>query len=367
MARARRRPSAPLIERLYEEPWRFDVYQAVRILEEVHRAEGFAVEPVGEGEDAAREAVRFVHDVSLAFPASALKAVDPPRRKGDPARLVQTFIGLAGALGPLPRPVTERIIEGLKRGDRGFAAFLDIVNHRLASLMVRVKRKHRVALDPVAPRDSHFAGYLFALMGLGMAPLRDRMALEDQALLRHAGLIVARPRSAVGLERLVADHFAVHARVLPFDGAWHAIPPGQATRLSARPGAGTGLNNALGRDAVLGPRYWDQQTGVVLRLGPLAFDRYLDFLPGTRDGLAAGDGFGALKPLVAFYAGLDLGVRLTLVCAREERPPARLTARADARGDRPGMRLGWTSWLGRPPRHGPHPRATIRLQAPGGV
>lgn len=363
MARARRRPSAPLIERLYEEPWRFDVYQAARILEEVRRAEGLAVEPLGEGEDPEREALRFVHEVSFAFPASALKAVEPPRRKSDPARVTQAFIGLAGALGPLPRPVSERVIAGLKRGDGAFAAFLDIVNHRLASLMVRAKRKHRVALDPVPPGDSHFAGYLFALMGLGLAPLRDRMAVEDRALLRHAGLIVARPRSAVGLERLVADQFAVPARVEPFDGAWHAIPAGQLTRLGARAGA----NAALGRDAVLGPRYWDQQTGLVLRLGPLSFDRFLDFLPGARDGTPEGEGFAALKPLVAFYAGLEYAVRVTLVCAPEERPAARLTARPDGARDRPGMRLGWTSWLGPRPRDGRAPEASIRLRAAGGA
>ena len=368
MARPSRRPSAPLIDQLYEEPWRFEPYEAVRILEEVRRGEGVPTEPLGDGEDPRREAVRFEHAVSFSFPASALKAVEPPRGKRGAARLVQSFIGLAGALGPLPRPVTEKLLENEKRGDGAMRAFLDIFNHRLAALMVRMRRKHRVALDPVPPQDSHFARYLFSFMGLGLEPLRDRTALEDRALLSYGGLVVQRPRSAAGLERIVADHFGVPVSVRPFDGAWHDLPVQARTALGTR----LGRNAGLGREAVLGGRYWDQQTGFVLRIGPVPLDRFTDFLPAPRGRPEAeGVAFTALKPLARFYAGQEYAIRLNLVCAGGERPVARLgtgkgpeQSKAGAEGAG-GMRLGWTSWLSSQPAGTDDDQVTVRLQAVG--
>jgi len=355
MAGPRRRTPPPLIDQLYEEPWKFDVYQAVRILEEVRRGEGVPTEALGDGEDPRREAVVFEHDVSFAFPASPLKGAEPPRTKRGAARLIQNFIGLAGALGPLPRPFTERLLENEKRGDRGFRVFLDIFNHRLAALMVRMRRKHRIALEPTPPQDSHFARYLFSFMGLGLDHLRDRTVLEDRALLRYGGLIAQRPRSAAGMERILEDHFDVPVAVEPFDGAWHVLPDHQRTGLGLR----LGRNQLLGRDATLGARYWDQQTGFVLKIGPLPLDRFLDFLPPPRgQPEAAGVAYRALKPLARFYAGLEYGIRLNLICAAQERPLARLGTG--------GMRLGWTSWLASAPAALDDAQVTVRLQSAGG-
>lgn len=93
----------PLKDWLFAEGYKFDFFQAVRLLEilnpECHSA--------GEGSDPLKEAVRFRSNNSLGFPASDVQEVAPPTEQGHPARMIVNFLGLAGAHGPLPHPFTE--------------------------------------------------------------------------------------------------------------------------------------------------------------------------------------------------------------------------------------------------------------------
>src|SRR5690606_35714064 len=130
MAGTRRRTAAALIRRLLREPHRFDFFQAVRLLEFMQPGR----EPVGGGRAAGREAVRFRSAHSLAFPASDVVEINPPRAEGDVPEMTVSFIGLAGANGPLPRPFAELVVERIARKDRGLRDFLDIFHHRLISL-----------------------------------------------------------------------------------------------------------------------------------------------------------------------------------------------------------------------------------------
>jgi type VI secretion system protein ImpH len=326
--------NSPVDEWLYDEPYRFDFFQAVRLLELADEARG----PVGEGAEPAREAVRFKSAVGLAFPASDVAEVE--RRSGGgahgaAARMTVNFMGLAGALGPLHTPSTELIIESAWNRDTAFRDFLDIFNHRLVSLLYRIRKLHRVGLDHVPPGEDSLATQLYSVVGLGTENLRGRMQVKDRALLFYAGLIGQQPRSMTGLERLLADYFRVGVRGRQFVGRWLALEEGQWTRIGA-----TGQNRGLGRDALVGTRVWEQQGAFELSLGPLKLDEFLDFLP-------TGWAFRPLCDLVRFYVGdeADFSFRLTLKAS--EIPSASLGgtqggARLSAKD---GARLGWTSRL----------------------
>ena len=69
----------PLARTLFEEPYRFDFFQAVRLLGRLRAGR----EPVGGEGHPGREVVRFRARPSLAFPASEVHALDPPA-EGDP-------------------------------------------------------------------------------------------------------------------------------------------------------------------------------------------------------------------------------------------------------------------------------------------
>jgi type VI secretion system protein ImpH len=311
---------------LFAEGWRFELSQAVRLLE---RMAGEAV-PVGEGTEPEREAVRFSSRVGFDFPASEIQEVELPATPGEPARMTVNVMGLAGALGPLPAPFSELLLERLGAKDPALRDFLDIFNHRLVSMLHRARKRVRPGLSWDRPDREGFSRAAFALMGLGTEGARGRMAVEDRALLQYTGLLARRGRSAVGIEAMLADYFGVGVRCTQFVGRWLVLDGDQRTALGA---AGTSGRNqqlsALGSGAALGGRVWDQAAGVELTLGPLSLGQFLDFLP-------IGRGFRSLVQLVRFTVGddLDFDVRLALQAA--EVPPCRLGC---------GPRLGWSAWL----------------------
>ena len=313
----------PVADLLFEEGWRFDFHRAVRILEIL----GNGAVPAGEGADASAEPVRFRSAVGFDFPPSEVAEVeaDPPGEHVP--RMVVTFLGLAGAHGPLPPPYAELIVERLKRRDTALRDFLDIFNHRLVSLLYRVRKLRRIGFDPRPPDRTPFADLLRAIMGMGTGGLADRMATPDRSLLFYTGLLAQQPRSMAGLENLLRHFFGVPVRGRSLRGRWIDLAEDQITRIGA-----SGRNRGLGRDTVLGTRVWDQEAGIELVLGPMGMDRFAEFLP---DGRA----HPMLRALIRFYGNEDFDADLTLLLRGDEVPGARL-------GLRTGSRLGWTSWLG---------------------
>lgn len=336
-------------EGLFAESERFSFVQAVRILERLYPQRT----PVGEEIETGSEVVRFKSSPSLAFPPSEIRALRPPRA-GGAAEMEVGFLGLAGALGPLPTSFTERILERVRRGDATARDFLDLFNHRLVSLFFRAREKYRPPLSSRPPDEGRVAGCLYALEGLGTPGLRGRMGVRDRSLLYYAGLLVGTQRSMVGLERMLGHYFETTARVEPFLGAWYSLSDDQLTRLGSTESETAGQNRALGSTAVLGRRVWDQQAVFELRLGPLTYRQLLELLP-------ASPGYGTLCALVRFYVGDELDFRFRLVVAAAEVPATRLGRAGDARlgwsarldsaraeprlGGSGGSRLGWTSWL----------------------
>jgi len=309
---------------LFSEGWRFELYQAIRLLEKM--APGTV--PVGEGQEPDREAIRFISRVAFDFPASEVQGIELPHAEGDPVRMTVNALGLAGALGPLPAPFSELLLQRNAAKDTAFRDFLDIFNHRLISLLHRAKKRHRPGLAWDRPDREPFARAAFGLMGLGTEGVRNRMDLEDRTLLQYTGLVARRAKSIVGLELIVADHFGVEVHSRQMIGRWLEIGDDQRTAIGVTEGRNNELT-ALGAGAVLGAKVWDQQAAFELRLGPLTLGQFLDFLP-------IGRGYKSLRQLIRFYAGdeLDCDVRLTLKAG--EVPGCRLGA---------APRLGWSSWL----------------------
>lgn len=323
---------ASLREWLLHEPYRFEFYQAVRLLEafrphallpgEVHRTE--------------HEPVRFRSRVSLSFPASEVHDLDWTAAVPS---LTVNFLGLAGALGPLPTPYTEMILEAKARKDHSATDFLDIFNNRLVMLMYRARQAHEPALTARAPHEGAFAEHLFALIGLALKPTRKTLGFPAQRLLSYSGMLARQPRTAVGLEVLLADHFHIRARVRQFIGRWRSLDHSQWTTLGA-----AGANQELGAGAVLGTRAWDQSGSISITIGPLSLDRFRNFLPGAAV-------HAELSRITRFYLGIEHRAEARLVLERGEVPPTRLGQ----------TQLGFTSWLLAKPYHRSDPSVRVHL------
>jgi type VI secretion system protein ImpH len=328
-------PADALLAALARQPTAFDFFQAVELLERAFPDR----EPVGHFGDPEREVVHFRAPASLAFPSAEVTALHVPEDGGAPARMDVTFLGLTGPSGVLPRYYTEQVIVRNGAKDPTLRDFLDLFHHRWTSLFFRAWRKTRPhagggAAAAGAAEDGALGGgsawltsHLRSLVGIGTDELRARLPASDQVPLYYAALLLPRPRSALALERLLADYFDVPVAVEQFAGGWYPLAAGTQCALGE-----DGPSSLLGDGAVVGDEVHDPQGRVRLRVGPLTRARYDAFLP-------TGDAHEPLRALVRLFAGDDLDFELRLVLARDEVPACVLDA------DRPSPPLGWCTWL----------------------
>jgi len=331
-----RRKDIALSERLRQEPWRFEFFQAVRLLELMAQER----KPVGYDFPAEQEVVRFLALASRSFPAGSIARIGAGRADRDKPAAPQmqvAFMGLTGPAGVLPESYLELLLQ--RQRDRDFALrdFLDLFNHRTISLFYRAWEKYRF---PVSYERAHrtpgapdlFTGCLECLVGTGTRKLKGRLPFRDEVLLRYAGHFAHFPRSAVVLEAILANYLQVAVRVEQFVGRWLALDIEQRTAMpsAACPG---GRFNQLGVDLVIGTQVWDVQSTFRIRVGPLRHSMYASLLPGT-------EGLRQLMLLARMYAGPELDFEVQLVLEAAEVPRCRL-------GGRRGVvsHLGWNAWL----------------------
>lgn len=337
MAPESRRTDPSIEELLFREGFQFEFFQAVRLLERVFPERA----PVGRDARPDEEVVRFLVHNSLTFPPSSIHDLSRPEGEG-PATMAVAFMGLTGPSGVLPRHYTELVLEQSRRRDHAIARFFDIFNHRTISLFYRAWQKYRVPIAheqaslPGAAEDP-FTGSLYAHFGMGTPGLRGRLEVEDATFVFYAGLLAQQPRSAGALEGMLTDYFGVPAAVGQLRGQWLPIEEENRSRVgrAGRPGEDDrGAHNALGRTAVLGKRFWDQQAGFRLRLGPLGYEQFSELLPSGRR-------FGVLAQLTRFFVGQGLDFDVQLELKADDVPLCRLGDRTSA-----APRLGWSTWLG---------------------
>lgn len=324
MAANGRRPDTPLAKLLLDEPYRFEFFQAVRLLGMISPDRA----PVGRSNLPSREVVRFRTRVSLEFPPSQIHQIARPDNDGAeeaPPQMTVAFMGLTGPLGVLPNHYTELLLERTRYKDTALWDFLDMFNHRMISLFHRAWEKYRFAMAYERGADQ-FTEFLFHMVGIGTRGLRGRMSFPDQALLFYSGLVTQRPHSASAIEAVVGDFFSIAARVVQFSGQWLRLDDESLSRLGS-------ANSELGVNTVAGSRVWDSQSKFRLRLGPLGFEQFTAFLP-------TGNAFKPAGELVRFLAGMEFDFDVQPVLKAEEVPACILTTRAKRK-----PMLGWTSWL----------------------
>jgi type VI secretion system protein ImpH len=312
---------ASVEEWLLAEPWQFEYFQAIKLLELLNPDRASPAE----SSDPDAEVVRLSSRVTLEYPASEVQQITPPKSKGQPYQMYVNLLGTAGQYGPLPLPDTERILERVARRDSAMRDFLDIFNHRLLSLLLKIRKIHQPSMTAGQPHLDRTAFYLYSFFGLGNPALRNnRLGVPERSLLYYCGILSQHPRSASGLERFFSDYFGAKAIVKQLAGGWRYLESEHWTRIGF-----TGQNQVLGVSALIGKRYWDQAGVFEMGLGPIDINTFLDFLP-------IGSAFNSLLTLTRFYAGVDAEFRFRLTLRRREVPETRL---------RRNSRLGWTSWL----------------------
>jgi len=334
-------PSTTEIERLLlEHPGRFDFFQAVRLLMRLSPGR----QPVGRFINPHQEAVRFAAEPSLAFPPNT---IDEIHWDGVTPLMLVTFMGLTGPAGVLPRCYSAFLLARIRQRDRALADFLDLFNHRLISLFYRAWEKYRFGVSYERDGRDEVSKYLTCLVGLGTAGLENRLGIQDQRLLSYTGLLSLQTRSATALKHILEDYFDVPVEVEQFVGVWRELHTTDQCTFDD----GDSFSEQLGVAAVVGDAIWDQQSRIRLKIGPLAHERYLHFLP-------SGTAWEPLCELTRFFCGPDLEVEAQLILEQEEVPRCEL-----GKDDRAGPRLGWFTWMRSGPDFDRSPGDTVLLLA----
>jgi type VI secretion system protein ImpH len=339
MAAEGRRDSASIKDELFEHPARFEFFQAVRLLRKL-RSGDFRVAAA----DPSEELVRFRADISLAFPTAEITDLVAPGEQEPGAVMSVPFMGVASpsSFGSLPTRYVEQLLDEEREKNSAPRDFLDLFNHRIISLFFRAWEKYRLDAQYEADEDRrYYEQAIFSLIGMGTDGLRQRLRLDDRALLSRAGLLARTPMPATSLEGLLESYFDVPVSVEQFRATWYPLELDERNQLGA-------ANSTLGHDFVLGERVKLSQFKFRLLLGPLDWSRYQDFFPDA-------EGFGALDSLVRLAVTTEFDFETRIELREDEVPPLRLE-----RNPREACRLGWSTWLPRPEDAGDACDAVLR-------
>jgi len=174
-----------------------------------------------------------------------------------------------------------------------------------------------------------FGQKVAAFAGLRGAGLADRDQMPDLAKLRYAGRLAHGTRNEEGLLALVSGFFGADASLETFVGAWLELDKLDIWELGD-----PNKPAKLGQSCSIGSKVWSRQAKFRFRVGPVSLKEYKRLLPG-------GKSLERLKALVNNYMGEVLMWDVNLVLKAGEAEKTTIDGRQG---------LGWTTWLGDPPK-----------------
>ncbi len=303
MASSNRRPAADIIQSLLAKPKAYSFFQAVRLLRQQC--------PEPSDKEFFKNNLRIRPLLSLNFPATDVFDIEPlaepvePEEENEPQEtkpeepeepeahdgpdtpLTQTetpappqhlmttnFFGLYGTYSPLPTHYTEELMAEAADDQNVSRAFVDILHQAFYRLLYLSWSKYRWALNVTEAEKSTYFERLSCLLGLGSDAAR-RTVPESRSLLRYIGLFTQFPRSAAGLQTMLADALGESSlRITPCIARLVDIPSEQRCRLGH---AGA----SLGEDCFLGQKLQDRSGKIRISIGPINDQTFHELLPGN--------------------------------------------------------------------------------------
>jgi type VI secretion system protein ImpH len=349
MASARRRKSLALIDKLRAEPYSFEFFQAVRLLEiatQQDASEQYAKAPVAQHAPPAKELVRFTASNKLSYAgadvlslSTEVNGLESPDQEAQLRWLMNvSFFGQGGAQGVLPIRYTELILQELKNKNESLSDFIDLFNHRSISLYYQAWHKYRLPVNFERSRNQNngnhdkFTQALLSLAGIGTSELQYRLPFQDELLAGFAGSLSRSQRTADQLKSLVYQMFGLDIDIQQFKGQWQPLDQEVACQLPG-PENSLGVNNQLGVNAIIGTECYHAQSKFSVVVAPLPYKRFMELAPGTKK-------LESLKSLIRMSVGMELEFDISVTTSHSQVPPTRLVEEPDYQPS-----LGWNSHL----------------------
>ena len=288
-----------------------------------------AIHPERDDERFDQSGLRFRPYEHYVFPSRDIQAFE--WNEGT-ATFVLTFMGLYGIDSPLPRLYHEQV--ALQQSVHGPGSvplqnFLDMFDNRFYWLYYQAWKKYRFHMLARQGARNKVMERIFTFCGLPHRLRHDELGIPVFKWLRVSSILSHRVRSRSGL-RLYLNEFFPHVGVRVHEFMPSRVRLGETPRLGRRAGKSA---FRLSRYSVIGRTKRDLMGRLRIDLGPIDFDDYLGFVPGSRN-------LSLLRDLLEIYLndGLEYDVRFVIRSNSIRRLPLN-----DRRS-----RLGISRWLGRP-------------------
>ena len=326
MAPPKRQPDPTLSDTLFQEPYRFDFFTAVRLLERFSQDKT----ELGEALVPSEEPVRFVAKPSFRFQPSDIAGLTP-RGIRTPAKMDTPFLSLLGVNSPLPYWMTELAISREKKKDRGQTAFYDMFHHRLVSLFYLAWKKYKLPENYSPGGTNSATGYLLSLIGLGTKGLTGKIGVPEESLIFCSGHLSRGIPSAMSIKDTVQYFSGTKVRVSQFINRMLPLSEEDQTAIGQR-------NSGLGTNMVCGARVWECQSKFRIIISPQTLKEYRRFLP-------SGDLLGPIIASIKYLVGMEFEFEVRVELPGNKTPKCQLGGKS-----KKGAQLGWTSWVKSPKR-----------------
>lgn len=217
-------------------------------------ARGLDVSKLGEDGAPSQEALKFKSISSLGFGLDKTKLIDSDADVNRYEYLV-SFIGLLGSAGVLPQHYIKLSLERIKHGDFALSEFIGLFEHRLISLYYKAIGKYKLSVqyeNSNGDGNDHFSRALKSFSGCHGG---------NDVQLFYSGHYAKSNRPLVNLKSIVSELVGAKVSAQSMVGNWLPI----AARDRCQAGV-TGKNHQLGSGVILGKRYWDMQSRIVIAI-----------------------------------------------------------------------------------------------------
>lgn len=296
MAPTQRERDLALTRRLVAEAPTFGFFKAVQLLERLSPNAA----PVGELGPPSKEALRFLHEPSMAFQTSDISKIqERVIRGGVPyVELTSSFFGLLGTVSPLPMYLTEDVLRSEDEGG-ALQGFYDLFHHRLLSLFYRTKKKYHFSSGFRTDGSDPFTRRMLGFVGVDSASNKIAPGLSPQRLLGLAHLLALPTRPARSLTRILEGLLpSTGIEITSFIGRRVMLADDQIAKIGTQ-------SSTLGLDMTIGRSVLDRSARFRVGIGPLSQNMFQALLPG-------GAGYAPLRQVIEQFSRSTLETEVEL-------------------------------------------------------
>lgn len=186
---------------------------------------------------------------------------------------ILTFMGFYGVNTPIPRCYHEQVAVQQRTLGSGMVPlqnYLDIFNNRFYWLYYQSWKKYRFYLF-LNNTNNKIVERINSFTGRGIFSKTQENTIHDFALLKFSGIFTQRVRNKAGLKIFLTYLFPnFNMKIKEYIPRW--------IKLSGVPQLG---EQSLGFNSYVGEYTIDYKSRICIEIGPVSFEEYLNFQPGT--------------------------------------------------------------------------------------